>query len=508
MATATITNGFTQLHACDATSGVSGNSIAVDTAVYKENSASLSFTLTSSKRVIDVTTFINTASWSSGDCVRFWVNFALPSELATAANGGLKVELSDGTNTAFYEFLGSDNYGGGWVLGSIDIAGGTILSGTRPTGTLTSIGLELTVTGTLRNATNTWVDNFHIGTGYSVYGGTSGDKIGMDEILAADIAGGWGLVQENGGVYFLTGKLNMLDDSGTNATYFGDSGKPLTFTHIGSVPSTAFALTAYGNTTGVSDIVMAGFFILGDTNRVLIDFDDANLDNLSVFGTTYVNASTIDYKADSTHDIKSCIYVNCQQINPQTSTFQNNTISDYVGTTGAVLWPSDDTNISGLTFVNCDNDVEYASTSDSTPSFVNIVHDDTSGDYDVNNTSGAAKTIPISGTSNGNSYNPGGSAVTFQASVTLTFNVEDVAGSAIEDARINIVNSSTKVELYQIETNALGVATQSHSYSGELGIEGWCRQFDISGTDYRPKDWSGTITSNGFTITIVLEAYD
>jgi hypothetical protein len=65
MATATITNGFTQLHTCDNTTGVTGNSQALDAAVKKEGSYSLSYTMTSSKTTVDFTSFINTASWAA-----------------------------------------------------------------------------------------------------------------------------------------------------------------------------------------------------------------------------------------------------------------------------------------------------------------------------------------------------------------------------------------------------------------------------------------------------------
>lgn len=438
MATATITNGFTQLHACDATTGVSGNAIAVDSAVYKENSASLSFTLTASKKTIDVTSFVGTASWAAGDCVRFWFNFALPSELAVAASGGIKVELSDGSNTAFYQFLGSDNYGGGWVLGCVDIATGTILSGTRPTGTLTSIGIELTVTGTLRNATNTWLDNVHIGSGYSVYGGTDGDEIGMAEILAADISGGWGLVQETGGVYFINGKLNIGDDASTNATYFLDSGKPLSFTHIGTVPSDVFKLSITGNTTGVTDVDISGFFVQGDTENVDIDFLDSNLDDLRVFGTTFKSTNDILFTSDTTHTISNCVFDTCGQIIPLLATFTNNTIVNYVGTSGAVKFPSDSTNIYNLTFINCDNGVLYDSVSDATPTFVNFTFDDVSGNYDVNSTDGAI-TIVLSG-GNANSYNTSGGTVTFSNPVILTLAINN------DNSEVTIMQRGTEVD--------------------------------------------------------------
>lgn len=445
MATAVIssTNVFTQLHSCDNTTNVVGNAQALDTAVKMEGTASLSYTLTASKKTVDFTSL--NASWSTGDCIRVWVNFALPSEIATASNGGLMIELSDGSNTAFYEFLGSDNYGGGWVLGSIDISTGTILSGTRPTGNITSVGIEITVTGTLRNATNFWVDNLHIGSGYDVYGGTSGDEITLENILAVDQVAGWGMLQKFGGVYFCNGKLNLGDQAGTNAIYFLDSGRPVSFTHNGSVPSNAFEITFKGNSTGVSNITIAGYFFQGDTFSFLADFNSANLDSLSLTGSTFKKASSILFTSDSSHIVKNCIFSSCGQIVPLLCTFSNNTITDYVGTDGAVLFPSSDENILNLSFINCDNGVEFDASSDSSsPTFDNFQFDDISGNYDVNNTSGSAISISKNNGSNPNSYNPGGSAVTFVgASVSVSITVKDLStGANIEGARVLVTPSS------------------------------------------------------------------
>ena len=98
----------------------------------------------------------------------------------------------------------------------------------------------------------------------------------------------------------------------------------------------------------------------------------------------------------------------------------------------------------------------------------------------------------------------GGSVTIVADPVILSFTIQDENGVGLDNARINIVNGTTKAELYQIETNSSGIATQSHVYSGDLGIEGWVRQMDITGDDYHPKDFSGEITITGFSITIKL----
>ena len=86
------------------------------------------------------------------------------------------------------------------------------------------------------------------------------------------------------------------------------------------------------------------------------------------------------------------------------------------------MFPSDSAKAHDLNFTLCDKDIEYASTSDQTsPTFTNIVHDDNSGDYDVNNTS-AVQTISLSGSSNANSYT--GYTTTFQNPKIFSFTVD------------------------------------------------------------------------------------
>ena len=124
--------------------------------------------------------------------------------------------------------------------------------------------------------------------------------------------------------------------------------------------------------------------------------------------------------------------------------------------------------------------------------------------FDGLNSSGTNATVKLLGTSNA-ALDSGANTIAYDAAISITITVKDEStGSVLQFARINIVNASTKAELYQIETNASGIAIATDNYAGDVAIEGWVRQFDISGTDYVQKNFVGTITSAGLTQTILL----
>ena len=54
-------------------------------------------------------------------------------------------------------------------------------------------------------------------------------------------------------------------------------------------------------------------------------------------------------------------------------------------------------------------------------------------------------------------------------------------------------------------TNSSGYISAQYDFTGEVAIDGWVRQWDLSGEDYTPKDISGIITASGFSLIVNLE---
>jgi len=501
MATPTFNLNLNIISACDADDWDGGDG-ALDTVIFKQNGASLSIA------VRDGGTAGYThpsSSWnmSATDThIRMWMIHTFVSNLETKTNGGIQLYVKDTSNNYNYYYVsGSNQHSGSWELLQADLANPDV-DGSANLAVIEEFGWELVHATAARNITNTWWDYCVFGTGYEVKGGTDVDPITWDTLAAADLAAGYGVVTLDRGVFFVNAEIILGDTVGTDDCYFDGSDALVVF-YSANESATLYKIVGDGNGTGDTEIIIDGTVIKSASNRFAFDMDATNLGALSMAGTKLDHAGLSFFK--SGQSITGGVFNDCLQVDPGLSTFNTNSFKNSVATDGAVLWPTDSTAIHTLTFAICDNDIEYDSSSDATPAFLNILHDDEAGDYDVNNTSGGLVTIPLSGTSNGNSYNPGGDTVDFEASVTLTFHVIDEESDAdIEDARINIVNAATKAELYQIETNASGIATQSHTYAGEVGIEGWIRQMDIAGDDYTPKDFSGTIKSTGFDAEIKL----
>jgi len=495
MATAALSNVLTTLDLAETTTDWNGDTFSLEPDIKVQGSNSVACVQTDNG-TNDVWVDGFTPVDLSAVHLRLWFNISFVGNLAVT--DPIQVYISDGTNTAYWA-IDASAYAGGWMQ-AVVYTGNTPTSGTLPTGNSTEVGMRFTTASKPRNVpANSWFDAWYYGDGYTVTGGTSGDEIDWSHIAAVDKVEAYNIVQEFEGVYFLAGEVTIGD--GTLTTYFKPISQSVQFKDL-PVLSTLYQVIFYDDASLVTNIdIQGGAWSAAGTQRFTLDASVV----LNSFNMTGVQVSRLD--AGSFHVgaiITSTVFNDCLQVDPSTATFTGISFSNSVATDGSLLWPSDDSNISDISFAICDNDIEYASTSDATPNFFNIVHDDNAGDYDVNNTSGGPVTIPLTGTSNGNSYNPGGDTVTFQASVTITFNVEDSDGNPIQYARINIVNSTTFAELYQIETNALGIATQTHTYGGDLDIEGWVRQMDIVGDDYHPKDFKGTIKSTGFDANITL----
>lgn len=496
-----------------------GNSGAHDTEVFYQNTASYTWQASKSARTSCTYTPTTNINMSGTDNhLYWWAQNAVASFMEDKSTGvvtasGYTIRITDGSaNYREYHVAGGNTWGGEWRCFVIDLnlSTGDEIYASSGTLDLTDIDIitwyvDISNSGNIRIIDNQWNDVVRFGTGLTATG-TDFDLIDIatDDAL---LANKYGILEIIDGQVFCQGRI--INGSGATTTTFNSADELIVFRDRVGGTAGGFGIVS----TGLYQLVFTGSGCVADieglvckgagttdTTRYYLDASDTNAD-ATMDGCTFIRAGLCDFA--STGDIQNSTFNNCFQVDPSTSIFKGNAIKNSVDAGGALLWPTDDTNCNNITFSICDNDVEYDAASDATPTFLNIVHDDNAGDYDVNNTSGSSVTIPLTGTSNGNSYT--GSLVTFQASVTLTFTVTDeTSGLPIQYARINIVNASTFAELYQIETNASGIATQAHTYAGDLGIEGWCRQFDIVGEDYDSKDFSGTIKSTGFDANIVL----
>ena len=222
MATPTLTPGFTVLSDCDSNTGWSAGT--VDTEVVKQGTSSLSGILRTNG--LNTRTYTTTSFDATGQHIRLWLNYASIGFLQTQANGGIQLFIQDtGGNLGAWYLGGIDTYDGGWVLLQVD-CDTAFDTGTADRTIINRVGFRLNLTGSPRNATNTWYDYLVRGNGLTITGGTSGDPINWAGIAAQDAVGGYGAVRRVNGVYFVNTNLTF---GGATSTVLDDENQIIVF---------------------------------------------------------------------------------------------------------------------------------------------------------------------------------------------------------------------------------------------------------------------------------------
>jgi hypothetical protein len=434
-------------------------------------------------------------------------------KVEVADDPGYTLRLTDGSaNYVEWYVAGSDTWGGEWRCFVIDVNDTTDIYASSGTLQLNDIAeimwqVDISNSGQIRIIDNQWNDVVRFGTGLTATG-TDFDltDIADDDELDANK---YGILEIKDGVLFCQGQLQIGD--GATTTTFTSADEVLVFKDrnangSGMVASGfyQFLLTGSGLTADIDGLVAKGAGAT-DVTRFIFDADDTDITS-DIAGSTFIRASAVTFAAGDS--VTNSVFNNCGQVVPSTATFTNNTLSNYVGTEGgALLFPTDDTNISDLVFINNDDGVEYGATSDSTlPKFDNFNFDDVGGKYDVNNTSGGAETIGIVNTPTGgaNSYNPGGDVVTFSADVALVITVVDTGGVAVVGAQTAIYKVSDDTELMNEDTVGGGIAETTYNYAGETPVYIRVRKSSTGDTRYKNAFAGGTITGDGLNVRITL----
>lgn len=115
-------------------------------------------------------------------------------------------------------------------------------------------------------------------------------------------------------------------------------------------------------------------------------------------------------------------------------------------------------------------------------------------------------TLNIVGGGSTPSIRTAGATVVVQNAVPVTVTVKDInTGALIENARVLIEKVSDGSDILTGLTNASGVATTSYAFTGNVAVTGKVRRATSAyGALYKSAPVSGTITSAGLDITILL----
>ena len=363
----------------------------------------------------------------TGKIIYAWIWVAKQMLPDTKANGGVRICAQDSSaRNAEWYVGGRDTIGGGWTgyAVGVDATPNYADAGFDKTA-IVKVGwrVNLKIKGIVK-----W-DAFRYGKGLKIERGTSGNKVTFDSITEADENDNnkYGVAKKVEGVYFIAGDL--VFGHATLDTYFTDTSKIVVFMDK-IVPVTQYELKIIGG-SGTTEIffgtksgtrgISGCIFKSAGTARYKITASDTNITKFGFYGCTLLNAATITLQTYSVNkEVLNCNFEGCYKIIANTCKIQ---YSNFIAPSGetpavAVQMSSTSHNITNCAFINCSRAIEITVAG---PFSFNDL--DFSGNtYDVLNNAGVSVTVnydqycsPAPST-----YDPAGSSVTFQTSVTLT----------------------------------------------------------------------------------------
>lgn len=479
-----------------------------------------------------------------------WMLSFSASTLDTKAAGGMQllVEDSAGNQSGWY-VGGSDNYNGGWEVFSCSTAitpdwnNGTVATLTD----IVKFGVGWKNTAKSKLTQNCFIDWIRYGTGaaLTITGTNTTAGSGWSEAQTLDLAGTHGIIRAIPGGYLLKGPIDIGDSVGTLTTNFSDVGSVVTFDDQ-PVGDAQYKIVQAGNGTGTTDVALGTVVGSGDdrqgVNGNIISSigpawewdsatDIADLDSTYLYSCTFRNAHAgiaIDDNAKTS--LISCTFINCGELNPGATNNGAELLSCFIidpeGTVNnyGLLFPQAPSasvlthNAKKMNFVTSGTPttqymVRFTDASDYSITWdqFNFFGVFTSGTIQHGRNEGLNADITIEVVNGGNVddtefTNTATGTVTANNAVALTVTVlDDETGLPIAStANVYIEIVSGHVELLNSAVNASGIATANYNFTGLQAISGWVREMSLTGTDYHPKPFSGTIGSTGFTLTVRL----
>ncbi len=478
----------------------------------------------------------------SNNTFYIWINCGIVGLLELKANGGFRIRFTGSTITDFFEVYvgGNDDWptaiAGGWVQFVVDIeeahANSDNTGGTKPaTSSVEQVGFASLTTVMPRMADNTWID--HVtrlpdATPGIIVEGKSG---GVTDWNSADIAAQLGVavgtfVDGPGGSYVLRTPIQFGIDDVTDHG-FDDSNVLWLWDNQEFVPDGFYGLSAVGNaSTGTNDIDFGIKTGTGDDAtgaqgviiqsaatgpRWFMDFDDPNLDSVNFYGCNFIHGGIFQLDDPAVSCI-STLYLDCSSAFISNSEQLRCNIIAAATADGVAFMTTDDlTDVVFCEFQFSDGHGVELTTTLVTPQtskgnkFTGYGANDTN-DAALYNNAGGAVTINVTDEGDTPTRRNGTSATTtINNTVTLTVNVQDTAGAAIDVARVRIQDIAG-AELAQGSTNGSGVFSDStFNYVSDTAVQVRVRKSSSADNPrYSPNVGLGTIQSSGFNTTITM----
>jgi len=460
--------------------------------------------------------------------VLFYI-WALPQGIMdSTANYGMAAVVGDGTNTNAYQIGGKDaavfRHDSGSAVNyqciCIDTgsfpATGKALRGTFGSLTLTALtefGVDFTTTlKSVGGVENCFVDKALYGNGGLTITGTDTGAYFLEDLAALDEAstsgGSYGGCRRlGGGIYGVQIKL-LLGDTGTGSDTLSIVDQTLKIENFSGVGTDKFGITIQGNATGTQTIAFTGSVLFCPAGTgAFITATDVNIDSFDVTGCFIQNFDQgISLSADATnapnHDISDNTFIGCSQINIGKTAFKDNTINSTTDANGGMIIDSNTslTNVSGLSFVSDGTGHAIYITATGTYTFTSFTYSGYGAggttDATIYNNSGGLVTIDVSGGDTPTVRNGASASTVVNNTVTLSVEVQDKNGTAIEDALVYAQLVTPDEYTSTASDNAQGDTTfvvQEAIDSNNAPSSGWIMVYDASTSgehSYRYASWS------------------
>lgn len=437
----------------------------------------------------------------------------------------LELQSSAGNYKDFRVAAAADkNIEGKFVASAIDYVNNGVETGTFAPASFSALRIIVnnSASGNIRSVINNWVDAMYYGVGHTV-SGTSVSDTAFAEAAAVDelTANKYGVMWNYNDIIYSQGDITLsgtLTSNGETLVFIDTPNGYSTYNLdiTGTVNFVNTSIIAAGtidynfDATGATSFSMTGGSIVG---ALLVDLiDGQTLDGVVITGAATSTIANDPYGCTWNQSglitVGTAGSLNSCTLNEGTASvavdiatldrlIENHFISD--GTGHAV----DLGTITATQAMDWDNTTSgYASSDGSTGNETILVSVDSGQTLTINVAStGTLPTIKNDGTGTV-------SVVTGQITVAVTV-LNDLTGLPIADARVQIYDTSDYTTvIMNDDCNASGVASISMSYTADIDIEGWVREMNVSGVDYTPRDFSGTITSSGFSLTVRLTPLD
>jgi len=498
---------------CDSAGNWGGDLSGSDTEIFWQGSGSIYWYIP--KNSNEDTTLTAATSWDmSGADTHFYIwlmSTIAPALIAkttgTGTESGIMIRFTDtSSNYVTFHLTGGDIWGGAWTNFVIDISNTSEIfasSGTMDWSVVETMTVYADTSGSNHRSStgNFWIDAPRFGTGVTITGTTNVAGGAWKEATAIcdSVTYKYGVLSAIEGTNFAQGKVVI------NATDFDSSNEDVKFRE--DFPEGGFINSGFYEISAdtSADITMANGSIKSnglvgdDVARFIFDLSSALAVDIS--GMSFSRAGVCTFA--SGQSIITSVFNNCGQVRPITATFEFNTITDSDDITqGAMLLPLTN-NVDNITFN--DNNYDAYIVESGTYSDISFSHGTNTTDLHYNNASIATFNTPSDGNTSSITNDSGVMTVVANQVTLLVKVVDDSTGLALPDARVNITDEATKTEILNAECDVNGEASIALDYVSDTDVVGWVREMSLTGTDYTPKNVSGTITSSGLTISVRLQ---